>query len=227
MIFFIVSVTICVHHIHLRHLRSLFFLCVFCAFCGQSYNKMNPKIVSAIKSHLAAAEKMAALAPEIERAASALSGVIASGGKILVCGNGGSAADSQHIAAELVGRFKKERRAIAAIALTTDTSIITCLSNDYGFERVFERQVEALGRRGDALIAISTSGGSANVLKAAKKARELGLFTLGLLGRGGGSIKPACDLALVIEETDTPRIQEMHLLCAHIICELIEDSVVS
>jgi len=188
---------------------------------------MNPEITAAIKSHMAAAEKIAALAPEIERAASALSSVIASGGKILVCGNGGSAADSQHIAAELVGRFKKERRAIAVVALTTDTSILTCLSNDYGFERVFERQVEALGRRGDALIAISTSGGSANVLKAAKKARELGLFTLGLLGRGGGSIKPVCDLALVIKETDTPRIQEMHLLCAHIICELIEDSVAS
>lgn len=185
---------------------------------------MNPKISSAIKSHLSAAEKMAALAPEIERAAAALSGVIASGGKILVCGNGGSAADSQHIAGELVGRFKKERRAIAAVALTTDTSILTCLSNDYGFDHVFERQVEALGRRGDALVAISTSGESANVFKAAKKARELGLFTFGLLGCGGGSIKPACDLALVIEETDTPRIQEMHLLCAHIICELIEDS---
>ena len=103
---------------------------------------MNPKILSAIKGHLAAAGKMAALAPEIERAALALSGVIASGGKILVCGNGGSAADSQHIAGELVGRFKKERRAIAAIALTADTSILTCLSNDYGFEHVFERQVD-------------------------------------------------------------------------------------
>ena len=188
---------------------------------------MNPKILSAIKGHLAAAGKMAALAPEIERAALALSGVIASGGKILVCGNGGSAADSQHIAGELVGRFKKERCAIAAVALTTDTSILTCLSNDYSFERVFERQVEALGRRGDALVAISTSGGSANVLNAAKKARELGMLTVGFLGRGGGSIKPACDLALVIDETDTPRIQEMHLLCAHIICELIEDSVAS
>ncbi|HAF96262.1 MAG: phosphoheptose isomerase [Elusimicrobia bacterium GWF2_52_66] len=188
---------------------------------------MNPKIVLAIKSHLAAAEKMAVMAPEIERAAAALSGVVSSGGKILVCGNGGSAADSQHIAGELVGRFKKERRAIAAVALTTDTSILTCLSNDYSFERVFERQVEALGRRGDALVAISTSGVSANVLKAVEKASELGLFTLGLLGRGGGSIKPACDLALVIDETDTPRVQEMHLLCAHIICELIEDSAVS
>ncbi|HAH32048.1 MAG TPA: phosphoheptose isomerase [Elusimicrobia bacterium] len=188
---------------------------------------MNSKISSAIKCHLAAAEKMAALEPEIERAASALSRVIASGGKILVCGNGGSAADSQHMAGELVGRFKKERRAIAAVALSTDTSILTCLSNDYGFEHVFERQVEALGRRGDALIAISTSGGSVNVLNAAKKARALGMVTVGLLGRGGGAIKLACDMALVIDETDTPRIQEMHLLCAHIICELIEDSSVS
>ena len=188
---------------------------------------MNSRITAAIKSHLEAADKIAALAPEIERAASALAGVIASGGKILVCGNGGSAADSQHIAGELVGRFKKERRAIAAIALSTDTSILTCLSNDYGFDRVFERQVEALGRKGDALIAISTSGASVNVLNAAKRARELGLFTLGLLGRGGGLIKPACDVALVIEGTDTPRIQEMHLLCAHMICELIEDSAAS
>jgi len=185
---------------------------------------MNPKIISAIKAHLSAAEKMPALAPEIEKAADALGRVVASGGKLLICGNGGSAADSQHIAAELVSRFKRERAAIAAVALTTDTSILTAIGNDYDFGRVFERQVEALGRKGDALLAISTSGNSDNVLRAVNKARQMGLFTLGLVGRGGGLIKPACDMALVIGEQDTARVQEMHLLCAHIICEIIEDS---
>ncbi|MEK7722349.1 MAG: SIS domain-containing protein, partial [Elusimicrobiota bacterium] len=143
----------------------------------------------------------------------------------LICGNGGSAADSQHIAGEFVGRFKKERRAIAAVALTTDTSILTCLGNDYGFDRVFERQVEALGRPGDLLLVISTSGSSPNVLKAAVKAGETGMRVIGFFGRNGGAILPHCDLAFLAPETDTPRVQEMHILAAHIICELVEDAV--
>ena len=186
---------------------------------------MEDKISSALKRHQAAAAALAADPSALRAIAEALTKAALAGGKILVCGNGGSAADSQHIAGELVGRFKKERRAIAAVSLAADTSILTCLGNDYGFDRVFERQVEALGRKGDVLIAISTSGSSANVLKAALKARELGLAVVGFFGKNGGAILPYCDLAFLAPETDTPRIQEMHILAAHIICELVEDAV--
>jgi D-sedoheptulose 7-phosphate isomerase len=186
---------------------------------------MEDKISSAIKKHQAAAAALAADTKSIREIAGALVETVLAGGKILVGGNGGSAADSQHIAGELVGRFKKERRAIAAVALTTDTSILTSLGNDYGFDRVFERQVEALGRPGDLLIAISTSGSSPNVLNAVIKARETGLAVVGFFGMGGGPILKHCDLAFLAPETDTPRVQEMHILAAHIICELVEDAV--
>ena len=186
---------------------------------------MDEKILSAIERHQAAAAALAADYSAIKAIAEAMSKTALAGGKILICGNGGSASDSQHIAGELVGRFKKERRAIAAVALSADTSILTCLGNDYGFDRVFERQVEALGRPGDLLLAISTSGSSANVLKAVLKAREAGLVTAGFFGKSGGAILPHCDLAFLAPETDTPRIQEMHILAAHIICELVEDAV--
>jgi D-sedoheptulose 7-phosphate isomerase len=126
-----------------------------------------------------------------------------------------------------VGRFKLERKALSALALTTDTSILTSLSNDYSYDKVFERQVEAHARAGDVLIGLSTSGNSANVLKALTKAREMGLTTIGFLGRDGGTIKSVCDIALLIEDADTPRIQEMHILAAHIVCELVEDSFAS
>ncbi|HBA60408.1 MAG TPA: phosphoheptose isomerase [Elusimicrobia bacterium] len=186
---------------------------------------MPDKISLAIEQHLKAAQALAADPAAVKKIADALAKTVLSGGKILVCGNGGSACDSQHIAGELVGRFKKERRAIGAVALTADTSVLTCLGNDYGFDRVFERQVEALGRKGDALIAISTSGASANVLKAAKKARELGMLTVGFLGQNGGPLLDSCDLAFLAPAVDTPRIQEMHILAAHMICELVEDAV--
>lgn len=186
---------------------------------------MEAKITSALKRHVAAAQALASDPSPLRDIAAALAGTVKAGGKILVCGNGGSAADSQHIAGELVGRFKKERRAIAAVSLTTDTSVMTCLGNDYGFDRVFERQVEALGRKGDLLIAISTSGSSANVLKAAVKAKETGMTVVGFFGKGGGPIVKYCDLAFLAPETDTPRVQEMHILAAHIICELVEDAV--
>lgn len=186
---------------------------------------MEDKISSAIKKHQAAAAALAADTKPLRDIAQALARTVLAGGKILICGNGGSAADSQHIAGELVGRFKKERRAIAAVALTTDTSILTCLGNDYGFDFVFERQVEALGRQGDVLIAISTSGSSPNVLNAAIKARETGLTVIGFFGRAGGPILKHCDLAFLAPETDTPRVQEMHMLAAHMICELVEDAV--
>jgi len=186
---------------------------------------MEDKILSAIRRHQAAAAALAEDHSVIGAIAETVAGTVLAGGKILICGNGGSAADSQHIAAELVGRFKKERRAIAAVALTSDTSILTCLGNDYGFDRVFERQVEALGRPGDLLLAISTSGSSVNVLKAAVKAREIGMQVVGFFGKTGGVILPHCGLAFLAPETDTPRVQEMHLLAAHIICEMAEDAV--
>ena len=186
---------------------------------------MEDKISSAISMHRQAVAALEADHAVLGKIAAALSASALSGGKILICGNGGSAADSQHIAGEFVGRFKKERRAIAAVALSTDTSILTCIGNDYGFESVFSRQVEALGKRGDALIAISTSGSSPNVLSAARKARETGMLTVGFLGKNGGAILPYCDLAFLAPATDTPRVQELHILAAHIICELVENAV--
>jgi D-sedoheptulose 7-phosphate isomerase len=147
------------------------------------------------------------------------------GNKLLVMGNGGSAADSQHFVAEIVGRFKMERRALPAVALSTDTSILTAIGNDYGFDSVFSRQVEALAAPGDAVVGISTSGNSPNVLKALNIAKARGCRTIGLLGKDGGSIKGACDLALVVPSDNTPRIQEGHITIIHIVCDLVEKSL--
>ncbi|MEK9627959.1 MAG: D-sedoheptulose 7-phosphate isomerase [Nitrospinota bacterium] len=146
-----------------------------------------------------------------------------SGGKLLLMGNGGSAGDAQHIAAELIGRFKKERKAMPAIALTVDTSSLTALGNDYGFETIFERQVEALATENDAVIGISTSGNSENVVRAIKKANALGAFTIGLLGNDGGKLKELVNLPIIIPSNDTARIQEVHITIGHIICEIIEE----
>jgi len=168
-------------------------------------------------------EVLEKLVPSIEQAASLLIAALKSGKKILLCGNGGSAADSQHFAAELVSRYKKERRSLPAIALTVDTSILTAIGNDYSFDRVFARQVEGLGEKGDVLIGISTSGKSKNVLEAVKTASGKGLKTLGLLGCGGGTIASACDASIIIPSSDTPRIQEAHILVIHILCTLIEE----
>ena len=142
----------------------------------------------------------------------------------MLCGNGGSAADAQHIAAELTGRYKTERDALAGIALTTDTSALTAIGNDYGYEFVFSRQLEALGREGDLLIAISTSGNSGNVVKALELARKIGIKTIGLSGRTGGAMNELCELNLVVPSNDTPRIQEMHIMIGHIICQAIDDA---
>jgi len=144
--------------------------------------------------------------------------------KIMLCGNGGSAADAQHIAAELVGRFKKERRALPAIALTTDTSALTAIANDYDYSEVFSRQVEALANTGDVLIAISTSGESENVIKAVEAARTKGCKIVGFLGKDGGRLKDMCDAVLVVPSFETARIQEMHILIGHILCSLIDES---
>lgn len=146
------------------------------------------------------------------------------GGKLLVCGNGGSAADSQHLAAELAGRFQRSRPGWAAMALTTDSSALTAISNDFGFEQVFARQVEALGRPGDVLLVISTSGDSANCRQAVHRGRALGLRCHGLLGRDGGALAQEVDQALIVPAIDTPRIQELHLIMIHALCELLEET---
>ncbi|MBV5277884.1 MAG: D-sedoheptulose 7-phosphate isomerase [Campylobacteraceae bacterium] len=146
------------------------------------------------------------------------------GNKILLFGNGGSAADAQHIAAELSGRYKSERRGLAGIALTTDTSVLTAIGNDFGFDKIYERQVEAIAREGDLLIGISTSGNSKNVLRALSLGRHMGCKTIGLSGRDGGAMNEFCDVNLVIPSDDTPRIQEMHIMIGHIICQAIDDS---
>lgn len=144
------------------------------------------------------------------------------GGKVLFCGNGGSAADAQHLAAEMVGRFGRDRPPLAAVALTTDTSVLTCLSNDYGFEDVFSRQVAAHGRKGDVLVGISTSGASENVLRAVHTARRLGLATLVLVGAKGGPLAAAADLTLQVPDENSQRIQEAHIAAGHIILDLLE-----
>ncbi|HIE58980.1 MAG TPA: D-sedoheptulose 7-phosphate isomerase [Persephonella sp.] len=144
------------------------------------------------------------------------------GYKILICGNGGSAADSQHFAAEIVGRFEKNRKAYPAIALTTDTSALTAIGNDYSFDEIFSRQVEALGKKGDILIGISTSGNSINVIKAVEKARNLNLFTVGFLGKDGGKLKNIVDKAFIVKHNNTARIQEVHLTLEHTLCKIIE-----
>ena len=145
--------------------------------------------------------------------------------KVLWCGNGGSAADSQHLAAELMGRFRRERRAIASIAITTDTSILTAVANDYGYERVFQRQVEALCSKGDVLVGISTSGSSKNVCSALETGREMGAFTVAFTGESGGRMAGIAHLALRIPSKNTARIQEAHILCGHMICDWIEHCV--
>lgn len=159
---------------------------------------------------------------EVERAAEMISATLRLGGKLLIFGNGGSAADAQHIAGELVNRFLQERKALPAIALSTDGGVLTCIANDTGFENVFARQIEALGREGDVCVAISTSGQSENIVLACEEARSQGIKVIGLLGRGGGKVAPLCDLALIVPSDDTQRIQETHNLIGHILCELIE-----
>ena len=161
---------------------------------------------------------------EIEQAASAIISAVKKGGKLIVFGNGGSAADSQHIVAELVGRFQKERMAIPAIALTTNTSSLTAISNDYGYDVSFSRQLEALAKKGDVVLGISTSGNAKNVIEAAKKAKGLGLTVIGLTGGRGGRIARIADINIAVPSDVTARIQESHILIGHILCELVEES---
>jgi D-sedoheptulose 7-phosphate isomerase len=162
------------------------------------------------------------LANAIADAAQKILDAYREGKKVFLIGNGGSAADAQHIAAEMVGRFKLERRALPAIALTTDTSVLTALANDYGYNAIFSRQLEALANDKDVLIAITTSGTSSNILTAVEAAREKGMFVIGLTGEKGGGLKETADLTIAVPSNDTPRIQEAHITIGHVICSIVE-----
>lgn len=159
---------------------------------------------------------------QIEVIAAEIKKALASGNKVLFCGNGGSAADSQHLAAEFVGRFQKERRGLPAIALTVDTSILTAVGNDYGYDKVFVRQVEALAKPGDVLVGISTSGNSANVVQAVELAKTIGVYCVGMTAAGGGKMAALCDQCIAVPAKVTARAQEMHILIGHILCELVD-----
>lgn len=185
---------------------------------------MQQVILSELAGHQETFAKAAALADPLSKAAQACIDALKRGNKILLFGNGGSAGDAQHIAAELTGRYKKERRGLPAIALTTDTSALTAIGNDYGYDRVFDRQVEALAVKGDVLIGISTSGNSVNVIRALELGREIGCINIGLSGRDGGKMAALCDVNLIAPSSDTPRIQEIHIFLGHTLCQLIESA---
>jgi len=161
----------------------------------------------------------------IERAAIDAAAVFQSGGKILLCGNGGSAADAQHLAAEFVSRFRFDRPALPALALNCNASVLTSIGNDYDYDYIFQRQTEALGRRGDLLWCFTTTGHSQNIARALRQARQTGMHTVGFLGSGGGICLPETDLAFLIPSDDTPRIQEAHIMIGHVICDCIEQSL--
>jgi D-sedoheptulose 7-phosphate isomerase len=176
----------------------------------------------ALQEHLALFNTLNSIAPQIEQSAELMVNCLKAGNKIMLCGNGGSAADSQHIAAELTGRFVNDRPALAGLALSTDSSALTCIGNDYGFDDVFVRQVEGLGKAGDVLIAISTSGNSGNILKAVDAANAMGITTIGWLGRDGGKAAKVCSHSIVVPSHTTARIQEAHIFIGHNLCALIE-----
>jgi D-sedoheptulose 7-phosphate isomerase len=182
-------------------------------------------LLSNLEEHRELFTRLESVAGAVDAAAGLLVETLASGGKLMFCGNGGSAADSQHLASEFIGRFIKERRPLGALALTTDSSALTCISNDYSFDDVFYRQVAGLGRPGDCLIAISTSGNSRNVIRAAEAARGGGIRTVGLLGRDGGQLRALCDVPIVVPSTTTARIQEAHSFIGHTLCALVEQAL--
>jgi D-sedoheptulose 7-phosphate isomerase len=180
-------------------------------------------LTNSLNEHLATFQALIGTTlTDIERSGELICAALARGNKILLCGNGGSAADAQHIAAELVGCYEKERRSWPAVALTTDTSALTAVSNDYGYEQVFARQVAGLARPGDVLVAISTSGKSPNVLKAVEKAREIGCEIIGLTGVSSGLMGPMCDITVAVPSPRTARVQEAHITIGHLWCELVD-----
>lgn len=164
-------------------------------------------------------------APVLESICQTVKNALERGNKLLICGNGGSAADAQHIAAEFIARFKKERKSFPAIALTTDTSILTAVGNDYSFEDIFSRQIEGLGNEGDVLIGISTSGNSKNVLRAMATAKQKGLTTIGFSGQGGGRLASCCDILFTTADKNTPHVQAAHIVALHAMCEVVENSL--
>lgn len=181
-------------------------------------------MINELQEHIEVAQAISSLEREIIQIAKILVQALKNGQKILICGNGGSAADAQHFSAELTGRYKTERRGLPAIALSTDTSALSAIGNDYGFDFVFSRQVEALAQEGDVLFAISTSGHSSNVIYALKEARKKGCQCIGISGRGGGEMNSHCDINLVIPSDNTPRIQEMHIFIIHFLCQSIDEA---
>ena len=188
---------------------------------------VNPSVIfqNAIADHLAVIQALSDQQATLERIAGEMTRAIFDGKKVLWCGNGGSAADSQHLAAELMGRFRRERRGLPSIALTTDTSVLTAIGNDYGYDKVFERQVAGLCVKGDVLVGISTSGNSRNVCAAIETARTLGAFAIAFTGEGGGMMAKLADATLRVASKDTARIQEGHILCGHMLCDWIEQSI--
>ena len=183
------------------------------------------KIKAIWNEHLEVAKALPQLAGDVSKAVDIIRSSLAAGGKLLIAGNGGSAADAQHIAAELTGRFVRERRPLPALALHTNTSALTAIGNDYGYENVFARELAAHARPGDVFLAISTSGGSRNILRAMETAREKKLMVIGLTGESGGAMRAACDLCLCVPSKSTARIQEMHITIGHAICELLEEEL--
>jgi len=185
----------------------------------------DPTYLHNLNEHLALCQQLASLDDVVNQAISVCVQSLQTGGKLMLCGNGGSAADSQHLAAEFTGRFSKDRAPLAALALSTDTSALTCIANDYAFDQVFSRQVLALGKPGDCLIAISTSGNSANVMAAVEAAKGLDIRCIGFLGRDGGKLKAMCDVAIVVPSQVTARIQEAHILIGHSLCGAVEQQL--
>jgi D-sedoheptulose 7-phosphate isomerase len=165
------------------------------------------------------------LAAVIDQAAATMTQAIRVGHKVMFCGNGGSAADSQHLAAELMGRYLKDRKPLPAVALTVDTSALTAIANDYSYADIFSRQLRGLGNRGDVLVALSTSGNSENVLRAVGVAREIGIATIGMTGRDGGKLRTACDLAICVPADETNHVQEMHIAVGHYLCGFVENAI--
>lgn len=182
-------------------------------------------IKNEFESHLQTIQKTIEILPnDVQRAAQICVEALNNGKKIMLFGNGGSAGDAQHIAAELTGRYKCERRGLPAIALTTDTSALTAIGNDYGYDRVFDRQVESLANEGDVLFGISTSGNSQNVINAFNLGKKIGCICIGLTGRDGGAMNEVCELNIIVPSDNTPRIQEMHIFIGHTICQIIDDN---
>jgi D-sedoheptulose 7-phosphate isomerase len=192
---------------------------------GLQVTKETNRVRSAFEEIAGNFQALTRHAETVEAVAGTLAQALRTGGKIMFCGNGGSAADAQHLAAELMGRYLVERGPLAAMALNANSSTLTAIGNDYSFDEVFARQVKGIGRGGDVLVAISTSGTSRNILRALEQARELGIATVGLAGESGGRMRPLCDQCICVPSARTPRIQEMHIAIGHMICELVEEAL--